>query len=250
LFAKLPDDTRAAAVTRFGVDTLAATLHPFARRDEDECVFLFHRVSADEFSSRFATFAPMACMDRFDLVMPEPGEPRERFLRSFFQAVADEYETLIDRERNADNIRTLIARVRPARCGPVLDFGNGSGLSSAIAAEVGVELVGFDVCPAMRALAAAHGATVIDDAQLSGRAPSSFGGAFASYLLHLQPEPPQLRDVFRVLAQGAVFAANFHKGAGLLEFRRHACATGFEIVPDAAFAAESVHGPRIICRKP
>jgi len=212
-------------------------------------VFLFHRLGAGEFSARFAAFAPMPCMDRFDLLLPEPGEPRDRFLRSFFQGVAAEYDSLIDRERNTENIRTLIERVRPAAGGPVLDYGNGTGLSAAIAAEFGVELVGFDVCPGMRALAAAHSATVIDEARLHALAPGSFGGAFASYVLHLQPAPPQLSEVFRVLGPGALFAANFHKGAGLADFHAYARATGFEIVSEAAYAAESVHGPRIVCRK-
>ncbi len=250
MFAKLPADARAAAVSRSGVEALAAALGPFQRRDEGDCVFLFHRLSAGEFAARFAGFAPMPCMDRFDLVMPEPGRPRDRFLRSFFHAVAAEYEALIERERNADNIRTLIERVRPADGEPVLDFGIGSGLSTPIAARLGIKLLGFDICPGMRALAAAHGAIVLDEAQLHALTPETLGGAFASYVLHLQPAPPQLLDVFHALAPGALFAANFHKGTGLAEFGAHSGATGFEIVPDAALGARSFHGPRIVCRKP
>lgn len=249
MFARLPADARAAAVARTSAEALAAALDPFERRDEGECVFLFHSLSATEFGARFQGYAPMPCMDRFDLVMPAPGAPRDRFLQSFFHAVAGEYESLIDPARNAENIRTLLARALCDPRRPVLDFGNGSGLSSAIAAELGIELVGFDVCPGMRALAAARGATVIDEAQLRTLAPGRFGAAFASYVLHLQPAPPQLGDLFRALAPGALFGANFHKRAGFAEFSAHAVATGFKIVPDAAFAKESVHGPKIVWRK-
>src|SRR5689334_15964206 len=48
-------------------------------------------------------------LDRFYLLVPEnDGDRRQKLLDEFFSFIARDYESLIDRDRNIDNIRNLL----------------------------------------------------------------------------------------------------------------------------------------------
>jgi SAM-dependent methyltransferase len=159
-------------------------------------------------------------LDRFHLWTPD-NNPRRRqeVLDRFFAFIADQYESLIDVERNLDNIRILLGFLNrlmgPIEAATIVDYGCGTGLSRSPASEFKVELVGVDRCPTMRRIASDRGMTTWGPGVLARQPKNSIDGALASYVFHLLPHSDGLRLLWARLKPGGMLVANFHKNQGM-----------------------------------
>lgn len=156
-------------------------------------------------------------LDRFHLVTPPEPARRADLVRTFFDWLAWDYEDVTDVDRNAANIRALHALLE--RCGlsrdaRLLDFGCGTGLAARVLD--GTRLVGFDQSPTMRAIAAREQAPVWGPRDLAAADAGRLDGGFASYVLHLASGGQLVRAALERMREGALFAANFHRRAGLV----------------------------------
>jgi adenine-specific DNA methylase/SAM-dependent methyltransferase len=184
-------------------------------------------------------------LDRFCVVLPiEPGAERQVVLKAFFAWLGPEYEAAIDVPRNLENIYNLFGLMSPPLQGErMLDFGCGTGLAQRVAVQLGIELVGVDICEVMQRLAARKGELVITPEALAD-APA-FDGIIASYVLHLKPEPRYIEVAWSRLKPGGAWVANFHKGEGLNEF----LAIMADVEASITIQDNPVHGPYAICVK-
>jgi SAM-dependent methyltransferase len=202
-------------------------------------------------AGEFADRDVMRCMDVFELILPRDGAMREQTLREFFEYLHGSYESFIETERNLQNIETLLSLVVPPGGVqlPVLDFGCGTGLSAVVADRRAVEVVGMDICSGMRSLAEERGLKTLAAEEISELPAESFAGGIASYVLHLDPRPVCLGEVWRCIKQGGSFAANFHKGIGVTEFFLYAEELGMRptLIDDSSQTGR--HGPYICCKK-
>lgn len=183
---------------------------------------LFDVNSADpesEVQDQFGIALPRY-LDRFYLWAPENNlERRQEVLNDFFTLLANEYESLIDVQRNIENLRILLEHLK-SRCAfvkdsTIIDFGCGTGLSLNVVPEFGVKVVGVDSSPMMRRIAQRKGMTVLSPGDLARQSPNSVDGAFASYVFHLLPHTHGLRLLWARLRPGASLVANFHKNQGV-----------------------------------
>jgi SAM-dependent methyltransferase len=157
-------------------------------------------------------------LDRFHLVQESQAPLREALLSGFFDAIAEEYRDLVDQQRNLDNIQRLVNwLVGDLRAGEgmLIDLGCGTGTSREIIERTGGTLIGVESSPQMRALAESAGMRVVEPREVSTLPLAA--GAFASYVLHLDPTPRELPALLGRLREGASFVANLHKGQGLAE---------------------------------
>jgi len=157
-------------------------------------------------------------LDRFWLVIPSQPSARQRLFWAFFQIIAADYERLIDKDRNIENIDGLLGavvnRLKLAPRDVVLDFGCGTGLS-ALAPRAGtLRIVGYDASSNMRRIARHRGLEVWSPRDLMGTPTGAIRAAIASYVLHLVPPAATFGELWRKLGPGGVVAANFHKGRG------------------------------------
>lgn len=182
-------------------------------------------------------------MDRF-FIVAAADERQEALIQSFFDAVAPDYPELIDRERNVDNIETLLALLA-RRCdhGALIDFGCGTGLALPICASRGYSVIGIETASEMRRLARRAGMYVVTGDDVGKLAKYEIAGAFASYVLHLVPRPHELPDLFELLRGRGPLVANFHKGRGVEAFAQCATELGAYVEPISAPAAAERHGP-------
>ncbi|MCC7386248.1 MAG: class I SAM-dependent methyltransferase [Deltaproteobacteria bacterium] len=110
-----------------------------------------------------------------------------------------------------DRARTAAAIEAPER---VLDFGCGTGvgLDAIVAAAPAAEVLGFDLSPKMRAIAAERGMLPVDEQngrlELGDRSVDLVVGAF---LLHLVQSPEWIAEVARVLRPGGAASFNVYK---------------------------------------
>lgn len=169
--------------------------------------------------SEFGAKVSPRYMDKFYICTAGTNSAdRQVLLDQFFGLIADDYESLVSLSRNQENITNLL-RFIADELGPfdrhvVMDFGCGTGLSLDVAQKLGVNLVGVDSCPTMRARAVARGMVVWSPSDLSKQPIGSIDAAFASYVLHLLPDMDALHELWEHLRVGGVFVANFHKNAG------------------------------------
>jgi len=144
---------------------------------------------------------------------------RQEVLDKFFAFIAYQYESLIDVQRNLDNIQILLGFLNrllaPIEGSTIVDYGCGTGLSVASASELKIELVGVDRCPTMRRIASDRGMTIWGPGELARQPKNSLDGAFASYVFHLLPHAGGLRLLWARLRSGGVLVANFHKDQGI-----------------------------------
>lgn len=159
-------------------------------------------------------------LDKFYLLTPDESySVRQQLLDSFFGLIASNYESLIDIERNKENIKNLISILQQSldqlSRAKIIDYGCGTGLSLRVRESANVELIGVDSCPTMRQIAALRGMIVWSPGQLAQQPKDSLDGAFASYVFHLCPHTAGLRLLWSRLRYGGVFVANFHKGEGV-----------------------------------
>jgi len=159
-------------------------------------------------------------LDRFYLWTAEDDfERRQEVLDGFFDLIAPEYESLINIQRNVENIRNLLGflvqLVDPVEGGIIVDFGCGTGFSIEPASALGVQVIGVDRCPKMRAISGTRGMTVWNPEELASLPSDSLAGAFASYVLHSLAHTKELYLLWAGLKPGGVLVANFHKDQGI-----------------------------------
>ena len=158
-------------------------------------------------------------LDRFYLLVPaNDGGRRQKLLDEFFSFIARDYESLIDRDRNIDNIRNLLKFVNPYVPVPgeatIIDYGCGTGLSYIVAKEFRLNLIGLDRCPAMRAIASHRGMKVWNPGDLARQPSNSIDASLASYVFHLLPNTKELELLWARIKPGGILVANFHKDVG------------------------------------
>lgn len=149
-------------------------------------------------------------------------QERQSMLDALFEDAADHYEQIADTKRNCENIRNLInvIRLRHAPASPplrILDVGSGTGLSKLAVSDQDLELFGIERCPVMRNLAMKRNLESWHPDDTTVMEKESFDGAFASYLLHLKPDPAVFASVWRLLKSGSIFCGNFLKDLGVAE---------------------------------
>lgn len=191
-------------------------------RSEKLCIFAVEQnfQKLRKALSPIPQFSIRRYLDKFYICTPKDNpKRRQEVLDSFFQLIASEYESLIDIERNTDNIRSLLAilsqLLNPIRGSLIVDYGCGTGLSIIPASAFDIRLVGVDRCPKMRQIAASKGMKVWGVGELARQSKDSIDGAFASYVFHLLPDTHGLRLLWARLRIGGVLVANFHKNQGL-----------------------------------
>lgn len=152
-------------------------------------------------------------MDRHWLIHRR-DDPRSRQAAecSFFDAIADRYESEIDAARNRANFRLLMQCAGIGAGSRVLDFGCGPGLS--LRADDGIQLIGCDISPEMRRRAQARGLLVIRPEHM-GIVAGIIDAVIASYVLHLAVPADDWLAAAACVRVGGRLAANFHKGRGL-----------------------------------
>jgi SAM-dependent methyltransferase len=136
----------------------------------------------------------------------------------FFDYIGDDYESLIDVNRNSGNISVLLDLLRQ-RIGNLagkilLDFGCGTGLAITQLQAAKARFIGVDQSPHMLDIARCRGMEAIDVAALNSWG-SRFDGAIASYVLHLVSDEAVIKAVASSLKSGATLVGNFHKGANV-----------------------------------
>jgi SAM-dependent methyltransferase len=175
-------------------------------------------VAVEEVRVRLAGLQCERLLDRFYVVSETESLLRAALLTGFFDAIAEKYRELVDPQRNRENIECLIrwlVRDLHAGEGPLIDLGCGTGLSTDVAEKNGRAVIGIEASARMRSLAESAGMEVIAPGDVSTLPYAA--GAFASYVLHLEPTPQELPALLSRLSNGASLVANVHKGRGLAE---------------------------------
>ena len=154
-------------------------------------------------------------LDRFYLLASEPN--RTSLQAAFFDYIAANYESLIDRNRNIQNIANLCT-ILGSLIGEldgvdIVDFGCGTGLSAK--ARPDLNFIGVDRCGQMRQLAQGRGLNPLSLTEFSEVPDNSVQGALSSYVLHFGLSVNALETIWAKLAPGGALVANFHKGAGI-----------------------------------
>jgi ubiquinone/menaquinone biosynthesis C-methylase UbiE len=159
-------------------------------------------------------------LDRFYLCTSEHDpQSRKQLVEDFFDLIAEDYELLIDKSRNLENIRNLLRfldeLIGPLKGLTVVDYGCATGLSMGPASEFNVSPLGVDSCARMRKIASGRGMSVGTFKHLSSLHHTMISGGFASYVLHLSPDERELGSLWRLLKPKGALVANFHKGKGI-----------------------------------
>src|SRR5208282_6225038 len=145
--------------------------------------------------------------------IPQDEDLRQELIDEFFELIGDDYESLVDTNRNVENIRNLLrilASISKRLDGSmILDYGAGTGLALKPAAEFNVQLIGIERSPVMSRRAIARGMTVWTPGELARQPRESLPNAFASYVFHLLPHTNGLRLLWSRLRPGSALAANF-----------------------------------------
>lgn len=172
---------------------------------------------------------------------PDPVQ-NELMLSSFFDDLSMDYRDIIEPARNADNVRHLLWLLLDhlgVPAGTLLDFGAGPGSSRPLVAERGRSVIGMDLSPRMRELAAESGMSVVAPEEIGGPGAARFAGGFASYVLHLDPRPEGIHRVLSTFGPDGVLVANVHKNRGLETLRSYLDGVGcdWEMLPPPASEA-------------
>lgn len=102
----------------------------------------------------------------------------------------------------------------------VLDVGCGTGvIVDSSVRKLATSLVGFDFVDANRSIAISRGLNVVDKAQLMTLPLNSVDILLCCFVLHYQSlSKDDVAILVRLLRQGGIWAANFHKSKGLTWF--------------------------------
>ena len=154
-------------------------------------------------------------LDQFYL--SDAGDPNAA--AALFDAIADSYETIVNREQNLRLNEVLLNSCLEAlgsdRPFAVLDFGCGPGFSVQALRNLGadarnVHLVGTDASPAMMLRAEMNDLRTMPlEEVLSGNIRCD--AAIACYVLHLGIDLNELSAVCRTLRPGGVFVGNYFR---------------------------------------
>lgn len=183
-------------------------------------------------------------LDRYWVITDPDPISNEAMIGSFFDDLSTDYERIIDPAQNRENVRHLLWLLLDylnIPQGALLDFGCGPGDSRTQVEAAGRSVIGVDLSARMREGAAGSGMSVMTPQQLLTVQPKSFGGAFASYVLHLDPRPAGLSRIIATIKAGGALVANIHKNRGLETLCQHIEAEGcsWELLPKPAL---DVHG--------
>lgn len=204
-------------------------------------------VSSSALANLKGAFEIGRILDRYWVVTDPRPDCNEAMVASFFDDLSSGYEGMVDGERNRRNVEHLLwllldhCRVPD---GPLLDLGCGPGASRTQVTARGREVWGLDISPRMREVAAAAGMDVLAPEELGRSGAGRFAGAFASYVLHLDPRPADLARVMSLMAPSGVLVANVHKERGLEALREHVEAEGcsWTLLPSPRL---DIHGPYV-----
>jgi 2-polyprenyl-3-methyl-5-hydroxy-6-metoxy-1,4-benzoquinol methylase len=187
--------------------------------------------------------------DRYYLLLPKNVTKRQETIDSFFSFIANKYESLIDVERNIENINILLDilnnYISPIANKSILDFGCGTGLSSRLMSKWNINIIGVDSCAIMRKISKSNGLNVISINDLAAQSENIYDGAFASYVLHLSPSFDSLDILWSHLKKNGVFVANFHKDVGIKETMSHIKGMGGRICEIEVASIYERHGAYI-----
>lgn len=187
-------------------------------------------------------------LDRFYLWIPESSEDlRQDLIDEFFQWIGDDYESLIDKDRNIENIRNLL-QLLGSTVGlgsDIVDYGSGTGLALGPAKEFGLRLIGIERSSAMAQRAIAAGMTVWNPGELARQPVESLPSAFASYVLHLLPHTNGLRLLWTRMRPGSALVANFHKAQGIERINDCLRHEGSAIIQLQSPDGSAMHGPYV-----
>lgn len=186
-------------------------------------------------------------MDKYYLLIPN-SEPQkaQALVDGFFDMISLEYESLIDVQRNLENITNLLAYLRrfmkKFNGSSVMDYGCGTGLSLSRSSQYDISIVGVDASISMRQIATSRGMYVLSPKELtdSGR---SFDAAFASYVFHLLFDMNELCVIWKHLKIGGVIVANFHKSTGVTQISQFITSMGGAFLNLASGDGLERHGP-------
>ncbi len=186
-------------------------------------------------------------LDRFYLYTPDDKpDRRQQVLDVFFEMISEEYDSLVDVERNCDNVRNLIGflieHIAIDEASTVMDYGCGTGLSLKALPNSELKIIGIDRCPKMRKIAVVRGLKVWSPDELALQPADFFAGAFASYVLHLRPHALELELMWARLRSNAIFVANFHKNQGIELSNVLMCELGATIKVLEPPAGSEMHG--------
>ena len=155
-------------------------------------------------------------LDRFYL--PDAGDPNAA--AALFDAIADSYETIVNREQNLRLNEVLLGScleaLGPDRPLTVLDFGCGPGFSVQALRNLGASagnayLVGTDASPAMMSRAEMNDLRTMPlEIVLSGSIRCD--AVIACFVLHLGIDLSEISAVCRTLRPGGVFVGNYFRG--------------------------------------
>jgi SAM-dependent methyltransferase len=189
-------------------------------------------------------------LDRYWVLTDPDPISNETMIGSFFDDLSAEYGRIIDSKQNRDNVRhllwLLLDHLRIPE-GALLDFGCGPGRSRVQVEATGRSVVGVDLSARMRVIAGASEMSVLTPQELLATQAGSFAGAFASYVLHLDPRPERLGQVIASIEAGGALVANIHKNRGLETLCQHIESEGcsWELLPKPAL---DVHGSYLAVR--
>jgi ubiquinone/menaquinone biosynthesis C-methylase UbiE len=183
-------------------------------------------------------------MDRAVFLVQKDSTAQQILYSEFFEYVAADYDSLIDPQRNMDNIDQLITMLAILIDGisgkSIMDFGCGTGLAFELLQKAGARFVGVDQSGHMREMATRRGMKSCSPNDLSDYN-SFFDGAIASYVLHLISTDDAIATIVKPLKPGGVLVGNYHKSWNIYwadeAFRRQGC----EVIKLASGAA-SQHG--------
>jgi len=174
---------------------------------------------------------------------------RSNLLRSYFDAVAPEYDSKISQSKNIACYKYLLksfAKLQD-RSASVLDFGCGPGtILRAIAGSKSVESVtGFDFSDEMRRIATERGLATISTSEFNALSGNAYDLITMCYVMHFQIDKAIYERLINLLKNGGAIIGNVHKDIGLSPFLDFLCTiNGVDIS-----RADSAFGSVITIRK-
>lgn len=190
-------------------------------------------------------------LDRFHLVYTSLSE-RKIISQTIYAAIANDYDEVVDKKRNKENIKnlfSLICQFSDPAPRDILDFGCGTGFSlDAIGSIKHILIYGFDIEKEMQLLAKKRGIHVVSEEDLL-ESSICFDAVFASYVFHLNCNPEYLAEALNCLKLNGVMAVNFHKKIGKDDFEKYVLSIGDQRLVKIFERDNLSHGQYVVYRK-